>query len=183
MMPNTPEIALIAALDSARAIGFDNQLPWHLPNDLKRFKALTLGQTVLMGRRTAESLGRALPKRQNLVLSRTDAVPFAGMTRVPDLASALARSDSERLWVIGGGEIYALCLAQAQFMALTHVHTQLARADTYFPYFDAADWQLEHAAEHPADAAHAFGFRFANYRRVLRRDTTMASGVAAITTT
>lgn len=167
MMPESPEIALIAALDTARAIGFDNQLPWHLPDDLKRFKALTQGQTVLMGRRTAESLGRALPKRQNLVLSRTDHVSFAGMIRVPDLATALTRSDSERLWVIGGGEIYALCLPQARFMALTHVHTRLAAADTYFPEFAPSDWTLEQTLEHPADATHAFGFQFADYRRVL----------------
>ncbi|AVQ00236.1 diacylglycerol kinase [Ahniella affigens] len=165
-MQRPPEIALIAALDSARAIGFDNQLPWHLPDDLKRFKALTQGQTILMGRRTAESLGRSLPKRQNLVLSRHDAVPFAGMTRVPDLATALAHCDSERLWVIGGGEIYALCLPLARFMALTHVHTTLTQADTYFPAFSASDWQLERSTEHAADDHHAFGFQFADYRRV-----------------
>lgn len=165
MMPQKPDIALIAALDQRRAIGLDNQLPWHLPDDLKRFKALTQGQTVLMGRRTAESLGRALPKRQNLVLSRQDTVPFAGMIRVADLATALARCESERLWVIGGGEIYALCLPVASYMALTLVDTQLPRSDTWFPDWDANDWQIKHESAHAADATHAFAFRFVDFQR------------------
>lgn len=164
-MTSPPEIALIAALDQARAIGRDNQLPWHLPDDLKRFKALTQNQTVLMGRKTAESLGRALPKRQNLVLSRQNAVPFAGMIRVPDLASALAQCDSERLWVIGGGEIYRLCLPLAQTMALTLVATRLQDADTWFPEWDEAAWEVLSDNTHDADAKHPFRFRFVDYRR------------------
>src|SRR5690606_33015751 len=105
-------VSLIAALDRNHAIGRGNALPWHLPDDLKHFKALTLGKPVLMGRRTAQSLGRALPKRTNLVLTRGGAVPFAGMQAVASLeaAIALAAGEGEELCVIGGGEVYALAL-------------------------------------------------------------------------
>jgi dihydrofolate reductase len=88
-------VSLIAALDRNHAIGRGNALPWHLPDDLRRFKALTLGKPVLMGRRTAQSLGRALPKRTNLVLTRGGAVPFAGMQAVASLAAAFALAAEE----------------------------------------------------------------------------------------
>ena len=101
-----PRIALIAAHDRRRAIGLDGKLPWHLPDDLQRFKALTLNKTLLMGRKTAQSLARALPKRRNLVLTRSGRVPFAGMEAVASLDQALTMATDE-LWVIGGGEIYA----------------------------------------------------------------------------
>ena len=90
MAASQAQVSLIAALDRAYAIGKGNDLPWHLPDDLKRFKALTLGKPVLMGRKTAESLGRALPKRRNLVLTRSGQVPFAGMQAVASLDAALA---------------------------------------------------------------------------------------------
>lgn len=160
------QIALIAALDSNNAIGFDNQLPWHLPDDLKRFKALTTGKTILMGRKTAESLGRALPNRQNLVLSRSAQAPFAGMQMVSSWLAALAACDSDELMVIGGGEIYALALPMADRMFLTHVDTQLAQADTYFPEVDALLWQPTAMQMHELDERHAFGFRFTDYSRL-----------------
>ena len=96
-------ITLIAALDKNRAIGFDNRMPWHLPDDLKRFKALTTGKTVLMGRKTAQSLGRALPGRQNLVLSRSTHAPFVDMQMVQSWQAALTTCESDELMVIGGG--------------------------------------------------------------------------------
>ena len=105
------DFVLIAALDRNHAIGRDNELPWRLPDDLKRFKALTLGKPVLMGRKTAQSLGRALPGRLNLVLTRSGQVPFEGMQPVAALedAQGLAIENSaSELCVIGGGEIYAL---------------------------------------------------------------------------
>lgn len=159
------QIALIAALDRRFAIGMENRLPWHLPEDLARFKRLTLNQTVLMGRKTAESLGRALPKRRNLVLTRSGRVPFAGMAAVSSIDQALSASDSETLWIIGGGEVYRLGLALADIMFLTHVETELADADTYFPEFPATDWQVHTELALPADARHAFSFRFVDYRR------------------
>lgn len=159
-------LTLIAALDRRHAIGFGNRLPWHLPDDLKRFKALTRGKTVLMGRKTAESLGRALPERRNLVLTRSGRVPYEGMQAVGSLEQALALADTEELMVIGGGEIYTLALPLAAAMHLTHVDTELAQADAWFPDFDAGQWRETASEPHPADARHAFAFRFSDYRRL-----------------
>lgn len=156
-------IALIAALDRNRAIGRDNALPWHLPDDLKRFKALTLGKTILMGRRTAQSLGRALPKRNNLVLTRSGRAPFDGMTAVASLDEALAHGDT--LCVIGGAEIYALTLPRATHLHLTWIDTAIDAADTWFPPFDTAGWRETGRIPHTADAAHAFAFDFVDYAR------------------
>lgn len=162
---------LIAALDRNRAIGRDNDLPWRLPDDLKRFKALTLGRTLLMGRKTAESLGRALPGRRNLVLTRTGQVPFDGMEAVDTLKHARAMAqdsdgDASGLCVIGGGEVYALCLPQARVMHLTEVDTAVTGADVFFPHFDPAVWQEVAREPHPVDARHRFAFDFVEYRRV-----------------
>lgn len=160
------QISLIAALDRAFAIGRGNALPWHLPDDLKRFKALTLGKPVLMGRRTAESLGRALPKRCNLVLTRSGNVPFAGMQAVASLDDAVALAGGAgELCVIGGGEVYALVLPRATRLHLTHVDTVVDGADAFFPRFDARDWRETARSAHPADAAHAFAFEFVDYER------------------
>jgi len=161
-------IALIAALDRNLAIGKGNALPWHLPDDLRRFKALTLGQPVLMGRKTAQSLGRALPKRRNLVLTRGGHVPFDGMEAVASIADAkaLAAADgAEALCVIGGGEVYALALPLATHMHLTHVDAAVAGADAFFPRFDPGEWTVSVRQPHPADAAHAFAFAFVDYTR------------------
>ncbi len=163
-----PVVVLVAALDRNRAIGRGNALPWHLPDDLKRFKALTLGKPVLMGRRTAESLGRALPKRCNLVLTRSGRVPFDGMQAVGSLDEALHRAaadDAETLCVIGGGELYALALPFASKMHLTHVDARIADADAFFPEFDAAEWREIAREAHPEDERHAFAFDFVEYAR------------------
>lgn len=160
-------VSLIAALDRNFAIGKGNALPWHLPDDLKRFKALTLGKPIVMGRKTAESLGRALPKRRNLVLTRSGTVPFDGMQAVASLedAIAIASIDGDELCVIGGGEIYALALPHATQLHLTHVDTVVADADAFFPSFDAGDWHEVARIAHPADAAHALAFDFVDYVR------------------
>lgn len=158
-------IALIAALDRNFAIGREGDMPWHLPDDLKRFKQLTLGKTVLMGRKTAVSIGRALPGRTNLVISRSGSVPFAGQIRVDSIDAALARTDGTDLMVIGGGEIYGLALPHAERMHLTWVDTEAESADTYFPHFDPAPWRVIADESHPADKNHAFKFRFVDYAR------------------
>lgn len=160
------ELVLIAALDNANAIGRGNELPWRLPDDLKRFKALTLGKPVLMGRKTAESLGRALPGRRNLVLTRSGRVPFDGMRPVASLADACgfaAQEGARELCVIGGGEVYALCLPAASRMYLTHVDTIVDAADAFFPAFDPARWRVVAREAHAADARHAHAFEFVDY--------------------
>lgn len=165
---DAPVIVMVAAIDRDLAIGRDNALPWHLPADLARFKALTLGKPVLMGRRTAESLGRALPKRRNLVLTRSGRAPHAGMEAVASLdqARALAAGEGQdELCVIGGAEVYALALPHASVLQLTRVDTVVADADTFFPAFDEDGWRVVSRIPHPADARHAVAFEFVEYRR------------------
>lgn len=164
----SPALTILAAFDRQRAIGRGNALPWHLPDDLKRFKALTLGKPVLMGRKTAESLGRALPGRRNLVLTRSGRVPFAGMQAVDSLqqAQALACADAaQQLCVIGGAEVFALALPLATRLHLTHVDAAVADADAFFPHFDPAAWRVAARERHAADARHAVGFEFVDYCR------------------
>ncbi|MEN5366963.1 dihydrofolate reductase [Stenotrophomonas sp. TWI273] len=161
------KLSLIAALDRDHGIGRDNDLPWKLPDDLKRFTALTVGKPILMGRRTAQSLGRALPGRLNLVLTRSGQVPFDGMQAVASIEQALqaaADTDAEELCVIGGGEIYRLAMAQATDLHLTWVQTTVP-ADTHFPPVDPALWVEVAREHHAADERHAYAFDFVDYRR------------------
>lgn len=153
-------LVLVAAMDRARAIGRDDALPWHLPDDLKRFKALTLGGTVLMGRRTAQAIGRALPGRDNLVLTRSRQAPFPGQRAVATLAQARALAGAAPLYVAGGGEVYALALPEATAMHLTLVDTLVEGADAFFPPWDPGHWRVVGEQAHAADARHAQGFRF-----------------------
>mgnify|MGYP000865982876 CR=1 FL=1 len=153
-------LVLVAAMDRARAIGRDDALPWHLPADLRRFKALTLGGTVLMGRRTAQAIGRALPGRENLVLTRSGRAPFPGQRAVASLAQARALAGDAPLFVAGGGEVYALALPEATAMQLTLVETVVEGADAFFPPWDPGQWRVVDEQAHPADARHAHGFRF-----------------------
>lgn len=159
-------ISLIAALDRGYAIGRAGAMPWHLPDDLKRFKALTLGKPVLMGRKTALAIGRALPGRTNLVLTRADAAPFEGQRTVHSLdqAIAIAREVGE-LAVAGGGEVYALALPRATHLHLTWVDTNTPDADAHFPRFDPVDWIETGCEHHPADAKHAVAMDFVDYVR------------------
>jgi dihydrofolate reductase len=164
-------VSLVAALDRNRAIGRGNDLPWRLPDDLKRFKALTLGKPVLMGRRTAQSLGRALPGRLNLVLTRSGQVPFEGMRAVASLDEAIvlaATAGADELCVIGGGEIYALALARADVLHLTHVDTVVEGADAFFPAWEPTQWETISGEPHAADSRHAHAFEFVEYHRAAR---------------
>jgi dihydrofolate reductase len=159
------ELILIAALDRRRAIGRGNALPWRLPDDLKRFKALTMGHTLLMGRRTAESLGRALPGRRNLVLTHAASAPIDGMQAVASIDIARELAGDAPLFVIGGGEVYAQTLPIAGLMHLTHVDTEVEGADAFFPDFDPSQWDVTAREAHAADAKHAHGFEFVDYTR------------------
>lgn len=159
-----PEIILIAAVAKNRAIGLDNQLLWRLPEDLKRFKALTLGHPILMGRKTFESLGRPLPGRRNLVVSRNPAWQAAGAEGFGSLEAAIAAcSGVEKIYVIGGEQIYTQALSLADALALTEVDDAPV-ADAWFPEFDRVDWQ-EVARESRSDEASGIRYDFADYRR------------------
>ena len=157
-------VTLIAALDRRRGIGRDNQLPWHLPLDLMRFKALTLGKPVLMGRKTAASIGRALPGRPNWVLTRSGQAPFPGQIAIARFEDALGEPD---LQVIGGGEVYCLALPHANTLKLTHVDCEIAQADVFFPAFDQLGFSACFSEAHDADARHAYAFTFTDYVRTV----------------
>lgn len=134
-------LSLIVAAADNGVIGHEGQLPWHLPPDLKHFKALTLGKPVIMGRKTFESIGKALPGRQNIVLSRDPGYGAPGVRVVRDLESALwAAADVEEIMVIGGAVIFAQALPMADRIYWTEVHADVA-GDTVFPPFDRDDWQ------------------------------------------
>lgn len=158
-------VALIAALDRRRAIGRAGDMPWHLPDDLRRFRQLTLARTVLMGRKTALSIGRALPGRRNLVLSRRGDAPYAAQQVVRSLAEAISVTGAADLMVIGGGEIYALALPFATQLYLTEVDAAVEGADTWFPAFDRALWRETAREHHGVDARHGFAFDFVDYAR------------------
>lgn len=160
------KISLLAALDTEFAIGKGNALPWHLPLDLQRFKALTLNKPIVMGRKTAESLGRALPKRRNIVLSRSGHVPFAGMEAATSLEDVFAScADESEICVIGGGEIYRLALPFATHLFLTHVETEVDDADAFFPPVDFKQWLVTPRERNAADENHPFAFEFVDYQR------------------
>jgi len=149
-------LCLIAALAANRVIGRDNQLPWHLPADLKHFKALTLGKPIIMGRKTWDSLGRPLPGRLNLVVSRQPGLVLAGAEVFPSLAAARARAEAwareeeaEEVMLIGGAQLYQQGLAEAERLYLTRVALSPA-GDAFFPEFAAADWRLASSVEHEA---------------------------------
>lgn len=159
-----PEIILIAAVAKNRAIGLDNQLLWRLPEDLKRFKALTLGHPILMGRKTFESLGRPLPGRRNLVVSRNPQWQADGAEGFTSLEAAItACAGVDKIYVIGGAEIYTQALSLADTLALTEVEDAPV-GDVFFPNFDRADWQ-ETARQNCIDANSGLHYDFADYRR------------------
>lgn len=158
-------LSLIAALDRNFAIGRDGVMPWHLPDDLKRFKQLTLGKPILMGRKTALAVGKALPGRRNLVLTRGTDVPFAGQEAIASIAAAIEAARGDELCVIGGGEVYALALPYATDLNLTWVDTAAERADAFFPRFDPSEWVETQRVPHAADARHEYSFSFVDYVR------------------
>jgi dihydrofolate reductase len=159
-------ITLVVARARNGVIGRDGSLPWRLPDDLRRFKALTLGKPVLMGRRTFASIGRPLPGRRNLVLSRDATFRAEGVEVVQSLEEAidLAGRDTE-LMVIGGGEVYRLALPHATRIELTDVDAEV-EGDATFPELDAATWRVVATSSRPADARHTHAMRFVTLVRV-----------------
>jgi dihydrofolate reductase len=156
-------IALIAARAANGVIGVDGGLPWHLPDDLKRFKALTTGHTVVMGRRTWETLTRPLPDRTNLVLTRDRAYHAPGATVVHTLDEAVEHAGGS-LFVLGGGDVYAAALPHATHLYLTDVHADV-EGDARFPQVDLSTWRLVREEHHPADERHAYAFTYRDYER------------------
>jgi dihydrofolate reductase len=159
-------ISIIVAAAENGVIGSDNQLPWRLPDDLRRFKALSLGKPVVMGRRTFESIGRPLPGRANIVVSRRSDLQIDGATVVGSIDAALAVAGQvPEVVVIGGAEIFRQVLPQTHTIHLTRVHASV-RGDVTFPPLDPAVWREVAVEHHAADARHPYAFSFVTLQRV-----------------
>lgn len=158
------KVGLIWAMADNGVIGRDGGLPWKLPNDLKHFKEVTMGNPVIMGRKTFASLGKPLPGRLNLVLSRSG-LALAGATTLRSLDEALAAAEASGArwaWVIGGAEVYAAALARADCLQVTRVHGKV-EGDVVFPSVDWEQWECLLRERHPADAKHAMAYTFESW--------------------
>jgi dihydrofolate reductase len=160
MSAGAPLVSLIVAMAQNGVIGRGNALPWRLPQDLKRFRAYTIGKPVLMGRKTYESIGCPLKDRANLVLTRDRRWRAHGVTAVHSLEEALKQAGPvEELVAIGGAAVYQLVLPVARRIYLTHVHADVA-GDAFFPDFDATQWADVECTTHPADDQHVYPVTF-----------------------
>ena len=159
-------LSIIVAIAENRAIGYQNKLIYWLPNDLKRFKSLTTGNTIIMGRRTFESLPKgALPNRRNIVLSRTaSAADFPGADLYRTLDEALATCEGE-VYILGGSSVYNEAISRADRLCLTYVHDTPADADTFFPEVALDEWVETFREDHGTDEKHAQRYSFIDYER------------------
>ncbi len=158
-------ISIIVAASANRVIGAGGELPWHLPDDFRYFKQITMGKPIVMGRRTWESIGRPLPGRKNIVMTRRVGYEAEGASVVdsPEAAVAAAGDEGE-IMIIGGGEIYRRFLPLTATVYLTHVEAEID-GDTHFPALPEREWQLVSSEAHPADDRHAYAFEFRVYAR------------------
>jgi dihydrofolate reductase len=159
-------ISIIVAAAENGVIGSDNRLPWHLPDDLKRFKALSLGKPIVMGRRTHESIGKPLPGRTNIVVSRQQGLAIDGVIVAPSLDAALAAAGTApEVVIIGGAEIFRLALPRTDTIHLTRVHARVA-GNVHFPALDPAEWREAAVEHHAADERHQYAFSFVTLQRM-----------------
>jgi len=158
-------ITIVVAADEGGGIGIQGRLPWHLPADLKRFRALTMGKPIIMGRRTWDSIGQPLPGRHSIVVTRDCSLAIEGATVAHSFEEARrAAGAAAEACVIGGAELFALALPVADVIELTRVHARVA-ADTFLPPIDASDWRETHREWHAADDRHAYPFSFVTLER------------------
>ena len=149
-----------------RVIGKDNQLIWHFPDDLKHFKTLTSGHHVIMGRKTFESVGRPLPKRTNIIITRQNGYTAEGCLIAHSIEEALAMvKDDEQPFIVGGAEIYKQALQVADTIELTIIHGKY-EGDSYFPEFDSKQWKLARGEKKEADAKHIHPYEFLTYKKL-----------------
>ena len=160
-------IHIIVAIAENNAIGFENKLLYWLPNDLKRFKALTTGHTIIMGRKTFESLPKgALPNRRNIVLSRQE-IDFPGAERFHSLEAALSQCCSdEEVYIIGGASVYQDAMHLADKLCVTHINDTPEQADAFFPEIDSSIWEENYRESHPMDEKHHYSYSFVDYHRI-----------------
>jgi dihydrofolate reductase len=163
-----PQLVAIAAIDENRLIGVNNQLPWHLPADLQHFKALTTGHPILMGRKTFESIGRPLPNRLNIIMTRETQLTVPGCEVANSLEAALAiakKQPSQEIFVIGGAEIYQQLMPYTQRIYLTVVHHAFT-GDTFFPAIDMDAWREIGNERHAADANNPYAYSFVTLEKI-----------------
>lgn len=159
-------LSIIVAVDLKYGIGYNNSLLWHLPDDFKRFKKLTMGKPVIMGRKTYQSIGKPLPGRLNIVISKN--FHSEGITVLDSLQSALEyaqKTGCEEAFIIGGGIVYKQALPITDRVYLTKVETTI-EADTFFEFDPSEDWEETYREHHSADAKHQFAFNFIDYERI-----------------
>jgi len=162
-------ISMIVAMGENNAIGKDNELLWHLPDDFKHFKSVTMGKPILMGRKTFESIGKPLPGRENIVVTRDKQFFSEGITIVNDVDAALFACEKyDEVMVIGGASFYEQMLPRADKLYITRVHESF-EADAFFPEINMDDWQVLEQREHASDEKHAYSFSFVTYGRVSNR--------------
>ncbi len=166
-------ITLIAAMSLNRVIGRGNSLPWNMPNDMKFFMNTTRGFPVIMGRKTFESLGKPLPKRTNIVITRDSKFFANGCILTSSIEDAIkqALQINETVFVIGGAEIYKLALPLANLILLTEIETEIADGDAFFPKFSEKEWQLVDAKSCNSDKNHAYNYKFLKYLRKTKKLT------------
>jgi len=158
-------ISIIAAMDRNHLIGNNNQLPWHLPADFAHFKSVTMGKPVVMGRKTFESIGKPLPGRTNIVLSRNQETQFEGVVCVSNFADAVAAvPDAEEMMIIGGSTIYEMLLPHTDRMYLTYVDAAF-EGDAWFPEFDNNQWFESESVTRQADEKNSYSCRFVTLER------------------
>lgn len=159
-------LSIIVAVADNGVIGSGNRLPWRLPDDLKRFKALSLGKPIVMGRKTYDSIGRPLPGRLNIIVSRQGDLQIAGCRVVASLAEAIAAAgDAPEIVIVGGADIYRQVLPQVATIHLTRVHAD-SPGDVLFPRLKENEWREVATEYHPADERHAHAFTFSTLARV-----------------
>lgn len=158
-----PRLTLVVAIDAQRGIGIDNQLPWHLPEDLAHFKRVTLGKPILMGRKTFDSIGRPLPKRRNIVITRNPDWSHEGVDTAGSLQAAIDLLNGEPASIIGGAQIFQEAISLADCMIVTEID-HVFRCDTFFPPIDPALWQ-ETARETHHSEANGYDFAYVTYVR------------------
>ena len=172
-VPRRPRVTIVVAVAANGVMGADNQLPWRLPADLKRFKELTLGRPIIMGRKTYESIGRPLPGRENIVVSRTAGLRIEGCIVVSSVDAAFAAAaGAEEIAVIGGAEIYRLVWPRVDTIHLTRVHAEIA-GDTFFPEIDPDEWEETLVSHHSPDERHAHSFSFIELNRKRPHETAL----------
>ena len=164
-------ISIIAAVADENAIGKNNGLLWHISEDLKYFKKITLGHTIIMGRKTFESIGRPLPLRKNIVVSRSPiAVPNVEQEAdLEALLKSLSRKRKEEYFVIGGGSVYASAMKYARRLYITRVYSKAERADTFFPEIDEKKWEIVEKSEILHDQENNIDFQFIVYGKKAKR--------------